>query len=45
MIDVINLEKHFGSNKILKGINVTINKGDIVVVIGPVPEKVHFCAA
>lgn len=35
MIDVINLEKHFGSNKILKGINVTINKGDIVVVIGP----------
>ena len=35
MIDVINLEKHFGSNKILKGINVTISKGDIVVVIGP----------
>ncbi len=35
MIDVINLEKHFGDNKILKGINVTIEKGDIVVVIGP----------
>lgn len=35
MIDVINLEKHFGENKILKGINVTINKGDIMVVIGP----------
>lgn len=35
MIDVINLEKQFGDNKVLNGINVTINKGDIVVVIGP----------
>ena len=35
MIDVINLEKHFGSSKILKGINITIDKGDIMVVIGP----------
>lgn len=35
MIDVINLEKHFGDNKVLNGINVTIDKGDIMVVIGP----------
>lgn len=35
MIDVVNLEKSFGENKILKGINLTINKGDVVVVIGP----------
>lgn len=35
MIDVINLKKKFGDNEILKGINLTINKGDIVVVIGP----------
>lgn len=35
MIDVINLEKHFGDIEVLKGINVTINKGDIVAVIGP----------
>lgn len=35
MIDVINLEKHFGDNKVLGGINITIDKGDIVVVIGP----------
>lgn len=35
MIDVINLEKHFGSNKVLNGISVTIEKGDIVVIIGP----------
>lgn len=35
MIDVINLEKSFGDNKVLKGINITIEKGDIMVVIGP----------
>lgn len=34
MIDVINLEKSFGENKVLKGINFSIEKGDIVVVIG-----------
>jgi len=35
VIDVINLEKHFGDNEVLKGINITIDKGDIMVVIGP----------
>ncbi len=35
MIDVVNLKKSFGKNEVLKGIDITINKGDIVVVIGP----------
>ena len=35
MIDVIDQKKNFGDNEVLKGINMTINKGDIVVVIGP----------
>ena len=35
MIDVINLQKHFGTNKVLNGINIKIEKGDIVCVIGP----------
>ena len=35
MIYVIDLKKNFGDNEVLKGINMTINKGDIVVVIGP----------
>ena len=35
MIDVINLRKSFGDMEVLKGINITINKGDIVAVIGP----------
>ena len=35
MIDVINLEKKFGDINVLNGVSVTIEKGDIVVVIGP----------
>ena len=35
MIDVINLKKSFGDTEVLKGIDITINKGDIVAVIGP----------
>ena len=35
MIDVINLEKHFGDKNVLDGISTTIHKGDIVCVIGP----------
>ena len=34
MIDVINLRKNFGSVEVLKGINIAINKGDIVAVVG-----------
>ncbi|MBR7185080.1 MAG: amino acid ABC transporter ATP-binding protein [Clostridia bacterium] len=35
MIDVIDLQKSFGDLQVLKGINMTINQGDIVCVIGP----------
>ena len=35
MLDVINLEKNFGKLHVLKGINVTIKKGEVVCVIGP----------
>ena len=35
MIDVIDLEKHFGGKNVLNGISVKIEKGDIMVVIGP----------
>ena len=34
MIDVTNLRKSFGNVEVLKGIDITINKGDIVAVIG-----------
>ena len=35
MIDVINLKKNFGDLEVLKGIDLTVNKGDIIAVIGP----------
>jgi len=35
MIEVKNLHKSFGSHHVLKGINTTIEKGEVVVVIGP----------
>jgi len=35
VIDVINLQKSFGDVEVLKGIDLTINKGDIVAIIGP----------
>ena len=35
MIDVINLKKDFNHVQVLKDINVTVNKGDIMVVLGP----------
>ena len=35
MIDVINLQKSFGNVQVLKGIDVQIEKGDIMCIIGP----------
>ena len=35
MIEVINLGKSFGSLEVLKDVNITIRKGEKVVVIGP----------
>ena len=35
MIYVNNLEKSFGKNNVLKGVNEHIKKGEVVVVIGP----------
>ena len=34
MIKVINIHKAFGSNQVLKGIDLTINKGKVVVILG-----------
>ena len=35
MIEVVNLTKSFKNVDVLKGINVTINKGEKIVVLGP----------
>ncbi|MCM3748358.1 amino acid ABC transporter ATP-binding protein [Paenibacillus pasadenensis] len=35
MIEIQGLRKSFGSNEVLKGIDATIQKGEVVAVIGP----------
>jgi len=35
MVEIVNLHKSFGKNEILKGISLTVQKGEVVVVIGP----------
>ena len=35
MIEIKNLHKAFGQNQVLKGVDITVNKGEVVVVIGP----------
>ena len=35
ILNIVNLAKHFGDNKVLKDINLKVNKGDVVAIIGP----------
>lgn len=35
MIKIENLHKSFGQNEVLKGITTTIEKGEIVAIVGP----------
>ena len=46
MIDVKNLKKDFNGLQVLRGVNLTINKGDCVVLVGPSGcGNRPFCAA
>jgi glutamate transport system ATP-binding protein len=35
LIDIKGINKHFGSNHVLKGVDLQVHKGEVVVVIGP----------
>ena len=35
IIEIKNLQKYFGKNEVLKGIDLDIKKGEVVVIIGP----------
>ena len=35
MINVENLSKNFGDLKVLKNISTTVNKGEVISIIGP----------
>ena len=35
VIELKNIDKHFGSLHVLKNINLSVQKGEVVVIIGP----------
>lgn len=35
IIQITNLKKSFGLNEVLQGIDLTINKSEVVVIMGP----------
>ncbi|WP_461240594.1 amino acid ABC transporter ATP-binding protein [Paucilactobacillus sp. N302-9] len=35
MLEIKNLKKNFGQLKVLKGVDLTVNKGQVVAIIGP----------
>ena len=35
IITVNNLHKKFGKLEVLKGVNLTVNRGDVIAIIGP----------
>ena len=35
MLEIKDVHKSFGKTQILKGVDVTIDKGDVVVILGP----------
>ncbi|MCD7725291.1 MAG: amino acid ABC transporter ATP-binding protein [Clostridiales bacterium] len=35
MIEMINIHKRFGKNEILKGVNIEVKDGEVVVLLGP----------
>ena len=45
MIEIKNLHKAFGQNQVLKGVDITVNKGDVVVSAPAAPERPPCCGA
>lgn len=35
MLELTNVHKAFGRNEVLKGVNFSVNKGDVIVILGP----------
>ncbi|WP_296631873.1 amino acid ABC transporter ATP-binding protein [Rhodoluna sp.] len=35
MVDARSIRKHFGSNEVLKGINLQVNRGEVLCLLGP----------
>ena len=46
ILQAVDIHKKFDSLKVLKGVSLQVEKGQVIAVIGPSGSgKVHFCAA
>lgn len=41
IIEVKNLHKRFGANEVLRGINTTVSRGEVIAIIGPSGCETH----
>ncbi len=35
ILEIKNLQKSFGEKKVLKGIDLSVSKGDVIAILGP----------
>ena len=40
-MEITNLHKHFGQNHVLRGIDLSVHQGEVVVVIVPAGQENH----
>ena len=45
MLQIRNLRKSFGDLQVLKGIDLDVNKGDVVAILGPSGSRQNHAAA
>ncbi|MFR6662822.1 MAG: hypothetical protein ACLURG_06120 [Gemmiger sp.] len=45
MLEIRNLRKAFGPLQVLKGIDLDVNKGDVVAILGPAAAAKQRCCA
>ena len=46
MLEISHVKKHFGKQEVLKDVTLKVNKGDVIVILGPrAPGKPHFYGA
>ena len=41
MLEIKNIEKSFGDLKVLDGVSLSVNKGDVIAVLGLSDKQVH----
>lgn len=45
MLSIKQLSKSFGDNEVLKDVNLEVNSGEVVCIIGPLDqERAHYYA-